>query len=529
MTTLAGTRTLLRLGLRRDRVMIPVWILLLLSSVYSTLAGYSGLYKTEAERQKFADGVNDQASTLAFYGRLHDTSIGGLTAWRMGALGAAFVGVFCVLLVIRHTRAEEEDGRLELVGAGVVGRRAPLTSALLLTMVANVALALLVTAVLAKEGAAGAVATGVGWIGAGAFFAAVAAVAAQVSENARVARGIAVCVIGVSYLIRAIGDASSGAGWVTWLSPVGWVEQIRPYGGDRYWVALLPLAAAALVAGGAYALIERRDLGAGLVPSRPGPATAAPGLRSPLALAWRLQRGSMAAWAAGFLVYGLVIGGLANGIGDLVDGNSGTTDVITKMGGQNGLVDAFLVTCIGIMAILASTYGVQAALRLRAEETQQRADPVLVAAVGRVRWAAGHLLIALAGTAVMMLVSGLAIGVTYGAAAGDVGGKTAEALGAVLVQVPAAWVATGIAVALFGLAPRLALGAWAMVGLFLLLGQLGPLLDLGQAVMDLSPFTHVPKLPGGDMRATPLVVLTALVAALVGAGLYGFRRRDVTA
>ncbi|WP_206681705.1 hypothetical protein [Actinomadura sp. J1-007] len=212
MTTLAGTRTLLRLGLRRDRVMIPVWILLLLSSVYSTLAGYAGLYKTEAERQKFADGVNDQASTLAFYGRLHDTSVGGLTAWRMGALGAAFVGVFCVLLVIRHTRAEEEDGRLELVGAGVVGRRAPLTSALLLTMVANVALALLVTAVLAKEGAAGAVATGVGWIGAGAFFAAVAAVAAQVSENARVARGIAVCVIGVSYLIRAIGDASSGPG-----------------------------------------------------------------------------------------------------------------------------------------------------------------------------------------------------------------------------------------------------------------------------------------------------------------------------
>ncbi|MDL4770638.1 MULTISPECIES: ABC transporter permease [Thermomonosporaceae] len=527
MSSLTGTRSLLRLGLRRDRIMIPVWILALLSSLFSTLGGYRGLYKTAAERQHFADGANGNSSTLAFYGPLHDPSLGGMTAWRMGALGAAFVGVMSVLLVIRHTRAEEEEGRLELVGAGVVGRRAALTAALLVAVLAALALGVLVMLGLASEGVAGAVSTGVGWAAAGILFAAVGAVAAQVTENARAARGIGVGVIAAAYLLRAAGDATEGAGWLTWLSPIGWIEQIRPYGGDRLWAALLPLAAAALLIAAAYALIEHRDLGAGLLAPRPGPAEAAPGLRSPLALAWRLQSGSLYGWACGFLVYGLVVGGIAKGIGDLVGGNSGTNDLITKMGGQSGLVDAFLVTCIGLMSAMASLYGVQAALRLRTEEGLQRVEPLLATAVGRVRWVAGHLLIALAGTVVMLLVSGLSIGLTYGASVGDLGGKVPELLGAVLVQTPAAWVAVGIGIALFGLAPRFSPAAWAVVAGFLLLGQLGPVLDLGQAVMDLSPFTHVPKLPGGTMDATPLIVLTAIVAALIAAGLYGIRRRDI--
>jgi ABC-2 type transport system permease protein len=98
---------------------------------------------------------------------------------------------------------------------------------------------------------------------------------------------------------------------------------------------------------------------------------------------------------------------------------------------------------------------------------------------------------------------------------------------AALVQVPAVWVVVGIIVAAFGLVPRLVVLGWvALVG-FMLLGEFGPLFELSQAVMDVSPFTHVPRLPGGDFSAGPLLWLTAVAAGLMAVGLVGFRRRDV--
>ena len=47
-----------------------------------------------------------------------------------------------------------------------------------------------------------------------------------------------------------------------------------------------------------------------------------------------------------------------------------------------------------------------------------------------------------------------------------------------------------------------------------------------QWVMDASPFTHVPKIPGEGFTVTPLVMLTAVAALLIIVGLAGFRRRD---
>ncbi|GAA2412662.1 ABC transporter membrane-spanning protein [Actinomadura vinacea] len=528
MNALTGTGTLLRLGLRRDRVMIPIWVLVLASFPITTLSSYQGLYKTQAERADFIAGVNGNATQLAFYGEAHSASLGGLTAWRMTTLGVTLLAIMTLMLVVRHTRAEEEEGRLELVGSGVVDRHAPLTAALLVAVVANAALALLAALSLAGQGLAGAFAFGLAWFAGGFFFAGVAAVAAQVTENSRAARGITVAVIGLAFAIRAVGDSSEGAGWLTWLSPIGWSEHVQAFAGNRFWVLAVPLVLGAALMASAYGLIGRRDHGAGLVPSRPGPATAAPALRSPLALAWRLQRGSLIAWVTGFAAYGVILGTMADGVRDLVGDSEGTQDIVTRLGGASDLVDAYLAAMVGLLAGIASIYGVQAAMRLRTEETAQRAEPVLATGIGRVRWACSHLAIALAGTLAMLLGAGLMIGLAHGAATGDLGGEVADELGAVLVQVPAVWLVTAIAVALFGLAPRFSVGAaWGLAGTFLLIGQLGPLLEVSQAVMDLSPFTHVPKLPGGTVTATPLAALLAIMVVLIGAGLYGFRRRDI--
>ena len=64
------------------------------------------------------------------YGRLYGDSLGAVTAWRYGIWAAIFAALMAIFLVVRHTRADEEAGRLELVGSAAVGRLAALTAAL---------------------------------------------------------------------------------------------------------------------------------------------------------------------------------------------------------------------------------------------------------------------------------------------------------------------------------------------------------------------------------------------------------------
>ena len=166
-------------------------------------------------------------------------------------------------------------------------------------------------------------------------------------------------------------------------------------------------------------------------------------------------------------------------------------------------------------------------LRARAEESAGRAEPVLAAAVGRNRWLGGHALMAYAGPLVSMVAAGVFTGLAYGAASGDVGGQVPRILGAALVQMPAVWLTVSIAVALFGLA---AAAERARVGLRRVVPAARPArrgAQLSQWALDVSPFTHLPKLPGGEVTVTPLVWLLALAVALTAAGMAGFRRRDI--
>ena len=122
-----------------------------------------------------------------------------------------------------------------------------------------------------------------------------AAVAAQVSETARGARGLAFAVLGAVFLLRGIGDSAGARGptWLSWLSPVGWSELVRPFTAPRWWVLALLAGTAAALAGLAYALAAHRDQGAG---ADPGPAR--PAARRPVAA--RAARPGLAApaWPA---------------------------------------------------------------------------------------------------------------------------------------------------------------------------------------------------------------------------------------
>jgi ABC-2 type transport system permease protein len=527
MRALAGVFPLTGLALRRDRIMLAAWIYVLTAWAAGTAYSLKKLYPTVAAQQRFAATVAHNSLFVALYDPLFGRSLGALTAWRISSPMALLAGLMSVFIVVRHTRGDEEAGRLELVGAAAVGRQAALASALVVAFGACLVFAALTVAGLIFLGlpAAGALGLGLAIASAGWVFAAVSAIAAQVAGTARVARGIAIAVVAAAYLLRD-GSAAKGASWLIWLTPVGWAVQVRPFGGERLWVLALALGCSAIAVAAALAISARRDLGAGLVPVRPGPDRASGWLRGPSALAWRLQRSGLVGWTAGLAAIGAIIGVLTPAIGTLAGTSSGMENAFTKLGGSSSITDAFLAAMAGLFGLVAAAYAVAATLRLRTEETSERAEPVLATAVGRIRWAASHLAIAVVGTGVLLAAAGLSCGVADALRTGDAG-QVPRLFGAAMAQLPAAWLFAGIAIALFGYLPRLDFAAWAALLAFLLLGQLGPLLRLPQWAMDISPFTHVPKLPGTAFTFTPLIWLTVVAALLTAAGLAGFRQRDL--
>jgi ABC-2 type transport system permease protein len=506
----------------------------------SVASSFAALYPTAAARQQFAAIGGSNATFVALYGRLYGSSLGELVAWRCGFV-SVIVGLISLLTVIRHTRVEEESGRRELVASTSVGRNAGLAAALVATFGADLVLGCLIALGLMSQHlpAVGSLALGLEFAAAGWVFAAIGGVAAQLTEGAGGARGIGISVLGAAYLLRVGGDLSglsSGASrgqsggafsWLSWVSPIGWVQRIRPYDGDRWWVAVFVAGAGAVIAAGAFALSARRDVGAGLLPARPGPDSAAPYLRSPLALAWRLHRGLLASWIAGLAAVGVVLGGVANGVGNLVQGNRSLEDIFARLGGKGGLIDAYLAGMMSLLGLLAAAYAIQATLRLRAEETSGRAEPVLATSVGRLQWAGSHLAFSILGSAAVLLGAGLTTGLTYGFAAGHPGRELVREAGAAMVQLPAVWVLVAVAIALIGLLPRLAVASWGAFALCLLFGLIGAALQLSHWLLDISPFTHIPKVPGGAISVTPLASLLAIAVALGVAGLAGLRHRDI--
>lgn len=530
MRSLVGTRPLIRLALRRDRILLPTFVVVLVAMVASAASATIALYPTLAAQMDAALAINSTSSALAIYGPIHDlSSIGALATFKLGMMGLIAVGILGARLVVRHTRAEEETGRLEMLGATVVGRRAPLTAALCVaggaSLVAGAATTLgLAAAGLPIEGSA---IMGVGFALFGLASAALGALTAQLTTSARAAAGMATAAIGVAFLIRAIGDASPQGklAWISWVSPIGWWQQSRPFQGDRWWPLAPLLCLAVLLLGVALALAARRDFGAGLLADKSGRATASPRLSTPLGLAWRLQRASFYAWATSFLVVGAIVGGLTSSVSGFLDSQA-ARDFIARFGGIGSLTDAFLSMELGMMAIVVSVFGLQAVMRLRSEEIGLRAEPMLATPIGRVTWAWSHLTIALVGSAALLVIVGASAGTTSAAQVGDAGQFWRVLVGA-LVQLPAVWVVVGIGMAAFGLVPRQVVAGWAALVLFVLLGEFGSLLGLDQWLMDLSPFAHTPRMPGAHLTAGPLLWLVGTAAALVVAGLVGFRRRDL--
>ncbi|NUP83005.1 MAG: polyketide antibiotic transporter [Nonomuraea sp.] len=524
----AGTALLTRLALRRERGIAPWWILLTATMGLVMVAYIDRNMGTYELKLAYTEVIHRNAFFQGLGGGFVEPRTEVLATWRSGGFLYLINAFAALMTVVRHTRREEDAGRSELVRAGVVGRRAPLTAALLVAGANSLIGGALAAAALIAAGLdpVGTLAYGAAIVAAGWVFAGVAAVAAQLASNARTATVIGLYVLGVAYVMRYAGDAT-GRLWLKALSPVGWSHLVSAYQGERWWLLGVSVAAAVVLCAVAYALVGRRDLGSGLLPERPGKESA-PGLRGPVSLAWRLHRGLLAKWAVAMTAFAALGGALGPLARDFLSRPSIVVTNIANLLGvaQDDLLDGYMWYFILILAYCIALFPVLMIMRLRSEESSGRAEAVQSTPLTRVRWAAGHLVVAALGTVVLLALAALAFSTVYALLLGDFAAP--RFLAAALSEAPAAWCVGALCLLAYGLLPRASVAlCWVVWILTAALGQVvAPFYGVWGGT-PFEPFHYVPNTVAGQPYGTvPVLVLLALTALLTTAGLLALRRRD---
>ncbi len=531
VTTITGLRVALRLAWRRSRVFWVVWVACLLLLMPATVTKYHDLVPPGSDTSML-DALGDNPTMRAMLGVPFDlSSPGGFTMWRVGTFTAAAAAMMAALGVIRATRAEEEEGRMELLRAGALGRHAPLAAAVLLSLIASSLLGALIAVSLISldTPAAGGIAAGIGIALTAAVFVGVGAVCGQLFESARTARYWALgIVLGGLYLLRGAFDAIPGGRLanLNWTIPLEWASLARPYAGERWWVFALPAALTAGLLVTAFRLESRRDHGAGLHTAQPGRGEAAGWLGNADALAWRLHRGSVIGWTVSIVVSALAIGSLGRSLESFVGSNPAVAEMLATMGGSGVLRDAFYMAMLGVLGTVLALAVLTLLTRLNTEETHGRAEVILATDTGRLRFAAGHLIWAIAVPSALFVALGALMPVSQAIADGS-WTMIATFAGAAVALLPGLWLVAGLAMALIGWAPRLLGLIWALLGWTMFCTWIAALFDLPTWLVNLQPWGHLPKLPAQPMDWTAFLAQTALAVTLLGLGLVGYRRRDL--
>ena len=531
---LAGLWQLCRHIVRRDRVRMIVWAgSMTLFAVYFTFA-LTTVFDEAALAARAAVmstpsgivmggpgyGLDDYTPPVAMANE-------GVT-WLILALA-----IMSILHVVRHTRADEENGTAELVRASPISRHTTAV-ATLLTLTVHLL-------VIAGLGAAGMVLVGtdvpvvdaiammLGCSLVALVFGAVALVTAQMTAHARGTTGAALVVFAIAYVVRAAGDLQkTGGSPLSWFSPIAWAQQMRSFVELRWWPLLLPVAATVLLLVLAAALARRRDFGAGLVAERPGPSEASALLWSPVALAWLQQRGALL-WtglAMGLMWFGAgtMMSTLNEMVADLVDDNP----VLAALFGSDpsAFTTSFLGTMVLFIALAVAAYAVVVGQRPKAEEASGRLELTLSTPVGRGRWLAAQLMVGGLGTLLLLALS--VFGLWAGGALVGIEDPTLRDFAVVWVSyAPGVLTLLAVTAALYGWLPRATGAGWALLAFIFIADFFGPLFDLPEWVQALSPFHWVPEAFGDDVELWGVLGVTGVCAVLFALAFWGFRRRDV--
>lgn len=529
-TYFSGTLRLLRLNLRRDRLQIPLWLIGLAGTSVVVAAAFTSLFPTVQDRQIMAETMRNPAM-IAMIGPsagLDHYTIGAMFGHEMTLFTALAAAIMGIMLTARHTRGDEEDGRLELIRGLPVGRLSPLAAtmiemlliSLLITLTNGLGLTLLgiktmpLTACLLYGASLGTTTL---------VFAAITAIFAQLAITNRGTISFSLTFLGISYLLRASTDLSNES--LSWLSPIAWSTKAEVFVNNHWLPIWLSLLFALVVTASGYYLNSIRDLDAGFIPQRSGKKHASKLLQTPFGLSLRLLRTTLIAWLVASLILGASYGSVFGDIEDFFK-NSELIKMLLPKSGNFSLAEQFMTILMVIFAILSSIPALTAVLKLVSEEHKGRIDQVLSKPVSRTTLLSGYAVI---GFAVGTLAQFLAIIGLYLAATSvmDKPITFAVMLRSGLSFLPAIWFVTALGVLLVGWLPKFTSFVWIYLVFSFFVDYLGNMLDVPKWLKAVSPYDHIPRIPVDVFTWTPLVGLTLLAIALFVIGAVGYRRRDI--
>ena len=537
---MSGLVPLLQHRMRRDWKQLLMWIVGTALLAYVSYTGVSQSYGELQDRQSLLVTVMANPVILLFRGLPSGAELGAMMVFLIFpflALNAALMSTF---LAVRHTRMDEEQGRAELVSATPAARTTPVVATAVHGLIANFALAALTTLafIATGSGVTGAKVAGFAVGGVGVAFLGIGLIAGQLMRTSRGANALATWIVVTAFLFSGIGNALGTpsddlqrmeSSWLTWLSPFGWGENVRAYSDNNLWPAVLALAFGLVLAGIAIALQSARDLGESFIPERLGQAAAGPLLSTPTGLVWRLTWGAILGWAIGGLLTGLLSTSLASVVDQVSGDNPAIVNILREIGGSAGSLEQATVSVFFVMlGIFAACVAVQIVSRARQEEVHGTAEPVLSAAVGRVRWLVDYLVVAFVAM-VLVALAGV-LGALLGLASTEGDWSLTETIVVTAAgQLIAASVFLVLTALVFVLAPRATTAAgWTLVAVGSVLGLFGPLFGFPDWLARLSPLEAAPKVTTDGIEANGLWWLTAVVVIGAAASITLMRRRELS-
>ena len=532
-------RALLRQRLRRDRVQLAVWIVSTALLAYVAASAVGTTYGDTDERAGIMRLAVANPAILLLRGLPQGSTLPAFVFFQIFTYLALLAALMSTFLAVRHSRAEEESGRAELVAATPVARIRPTVATAVHGVAANLVLGAAVALALVAGAMPvdGSLVAGLATAAVGTAFLAVALLAAQFAHTSRGANSIAVSLVMVAFVLRGVGDAlgtpsadglSMTSAWPSWLSPIGWGQHVSAYTANDPAPLLLCLALALVCGAAVFALQARRDSGASLLPARAGRAEAAPWLRGSFALAWRLQWPTIAAWSAGGAVFGVVAGALSGVVVQAARQDPDLAAMLqTLVPGEGSVTQVLISAMFGLVGFVAAACATQGVIRARQEEASGTAELLLSTPLGRVRWLADYLLLGVVAILLVLLGAGVASTVAV-FATGDDEAHIGESFAAAAAQIPAALCYLGVLALVFVLLPSVtaALG-WTLLGAGVFLGTFGGLVGLPQWARDLSPFTHTPEVVAREIDLSGGYWLVAVAVAAASAALVLMRRREL--
>jgi ABC-2 type transport system permease protein len=522
-------RALARRAFRDARVRTIAYAYLFAGIAYAQVLAYRDAYPSLASRLAFARSFFDNKAVRLFYGEPHDLlTVDGYAAWRVGGTLAIFASIFGLLAAVRALRTEEDTGRLELVLAGVVGRRTAYLSAMaaIAAGIAILWLAELAGFLLGGLPLGGSAYLALATASVAPVYVGIGALACQLAPTRRVALELGGAVVGLLFLLRLVADTAAGLGWLRWASPLGWAEELRPFTGARPLVLLLPVAAGAITIALAARIAARRDVGTGIISGRDSSEPRLSLLSSPSAQALRRERGSLLVWLGGVGVFAYILGVLAKSSSSAGISKNLEREVEKLGAGSIATPSGYLGVTFIFFVLAVSLFACAQIGAARREEAGEQLETLLAQPVGRRRWLGGRLALASAGAVAISLAAGLLTWV--GAESGGANISLAKMIEAGANCLPVTLLFLGVAVLAYALVPR-ASGAiaYALVTVAFLWDLIGSLLGAPKWLVELTPFQHVGLVPAEPFRGQAAAIMIGIGVLAALAALALFRRRDL--